>query len=174
MAAVNPDLMEACCGLGGQSNTGYRENLFLAPDDLTDAAAKIRDSGFFLEDVSCLDMKEGFQVVYHFDRYDKPGRICLRVMISRSNPEISSIASIFPGADWHERECYDFFGITFKGHPNLIPLLLDPDHDGPPPLIKTEAKRKDMFQLFPGWTGTPVQPDSEEFAQAISKTSTTP
>jgi NADH-quinone oxidoreductase subunit C len=56
-----------------------------------------------------------------------------------------SISDIFQGADWHERECCDFFGVTFDGHPNLIPLLL-PDNFGFHPLIKDEKKRVSLFE----------------------------
>ena len=168
IAKTNPRLMEACSGLGEQSNTGYRANIFVIAEDLMEAVSILDRAGYFIEDISCLDMQEGFQAVYHFDRFEIPFRVCLRVSISRETPELPSISSIFPGADWHERECSDFFGIRFTGHPNLIPLLLDPEHDGPPPLVKEESLRKDMHQLYPGWTGTPIKPGSDEFSEAIN------
>ena len=45
----------------------------------------------------------------------------------RDNPEIATILKVFPGANWHERETHDFFGIRFLGHPNLTPFLLPED-----------------------------------------------
>ena len=45
----------------------------------------------------------------------------------RSNPQIHTIAEIYPIAHWHEREIHEFFGIVFIGHPYLIPLLLPED-----------------------------------------------
>jgi len=42
---------------------------------------------------------------------------------------VPTISAVFPGANWHERETHDFFGIRFAGHPNLIPLLLPEDAD---------------------------------------------
>lgn len=161
-------LREDCSGSGKISDNGYNAEIYLAPEDLLQSVEKINQAGFFIEDVSCLDIKEGFQLAYHFDHFENHHRVCLRVLISRDNPQIPSIASLYPGADWHERECFDFFGIKFKDHPNLLPLLLDPDHDGPPPLIKEENKRKDMYQLFPGWTGNTIKPDSDEFSEAIN------
>lgn len=151
--------------------TGNDVDFFVAAQDLVEAAGKLDQAGFFLEDVSCLDMQEGFQLVYHFDRFSRPGRTTLRVMIDRDTPEIPSIHQIYPGADWHERECFDFFGVRFLNHPNLIPLLLDPDHDGPPPLLKKEADRKDLHQLYPDRTHTPVDVASPEFDQAITNCS---
>ncbi|WP_291321981.1 NADH-quinone oxidoreductase subunit C [Desulfonatronospira sp.] len=158
----------------GPSYTGYDADFFVAPQDLFKAVEKLDQTGFFLEDVSCIDMQEGFQIVYHFDRFDQPGRVGIRVMVSKDNPEVPSIYDIYPGAAWHERECYDFFGVRFKGHPNLLPLLLAPDHDGPPPLLKDESSLKDMHQLYPDRAHSPVSVDSQEFIQAITNCSNKP
>jgi NADH-quinone oxidoreductase subunit C len=49
---------------------------------------------------------------------------------------VPSIASIYPAADWHERETRDMFGIVFEGHPNLVPLLLPDDMTDHFPLRK--------------------------------------
>jgi NADH-quinone oxidoreductase subunit C len=53
----------------------------------------------------------------------------IRTRIRRDNPEIPTISPVFPGANWHERETHDFFGIRFSGHPDLTPLLLPEDAD---------------------------------------------
>ncbi|WP_045215960.1 NADH-quinone oxidoreductase subunit C [Desulfonatronovibrio magnus] len=165
---VSKSIKEACSLLADQSKTGYTADMLVNVQDILKAAQKVDEAGYFIEDVSCLDMKEGFMVVYHFAHFEKKGRVCLRAIVDRDKPDVPSVSSIYPGADWHERECYDFFGINFVKHPNLIPLLLDPEHDGPPPLIKEEGKRKDIYQLYPGLTGSTVSPDSKEFAEAIN------
>ena len=59
-----------------------------------------------------------------------------------------TISDSYPGADWHERECFDFFGIDFSGHPNLNYLLL-PENFGSHPLIKAEKARKSLADLMP-------------------------
>ncbi|GEM_PF-1108644 len=158
----------------GPQYTGYDADFFVAAQDLLNAVGRLDQAGYFLEDVSCIDMQEGFQVVYHFDRFDQPGRVGIRVMITKENPEIPSIYDIYPGAAWHERECFDFFGVRFKGHPNLLPLLLAPDHDGPPPLLKEESALKDLHQIYPDRAHTPVSVDSQEFIQAITNCSNKP
>ena len=56
-------------------------------------------------------------------------RVVVRARIPRDCPEIPTVSDIFPGANWHERETHDFFGIKFIGHPHLIPLLLPEDAD---------------------------------------------
>jgi len=70
------------------------------------------------------------EVVYDYNRTD--GELCrvvIRCRLDRDEPEISTISGIIPGADWHERETHDFFGIVFTGHPDLSPLLLPEDAD---------------------------------------------
>ena len=63
-------------------------------------------------------------------------------------PSLPTISGVYPGADWHERECFDFYGIDFAGHPNLYNLLL-PENFGSHPLIKAEKARKSLADLMP-------------------------
>lgn len=70
------------------------------------------------------------EVVYDFNRTD--GELCrvvVRCRLERAKPEIPTICQLIPGANWHERETHDFFGIKFLGHPDLSPLLLPEDAD---------------------------------------------
>jgi len=69
------------------------------------------------------------EVVYDFAHYQENCRVVARTRIPRDNPEVPTISSIFQGANWHERETHDFFGIQFVGHPDLTPLLLPEDAD---------------------------------------------
>ncbi|WP_374279562.1 NADH-quinone oxidoreductase subunit C [Desulfovibrio sp.] len=74
-----------------------------------------------------IPQEDELEVVYDFNRFSARHRVCLRVRTPRSNPEIATIAEIYPIAHWHEREIHEFFGIVFVGHPYLIPLLLPED-----------------------------------------------
>lgn len=97
------------------------------------AAAEILDqAGFFIEAITGVDwLKEDqMEVIYDYSRND--GRLCrvvVRTRIPRAEPELPSIANVYPGANWHEREAYDFFGIRFLGHPDLTRILLPEDAD---------------------------------------------
>ena len=62
-------------------------------------------------------------VVYHLHSMVNNFRLRLKAALPISNPEIDSIVKIYDGANWMERETYDFYGIIFKGHPNLIRIL---------------------------------------------------
>ena len=74
-----------------------------------------------------IPQEDELEVVYDFNLYAARHRVCLRVRTPRSNPQIHTIAEIYPIAHWHEREIHEFFGIIFIGHPYLIPLLLPED-----------------------------------------------
>src|SRR5581483_3072696 len=92
----------------------------------------LRAEGAFdlLMDVTAIDNGEGvsprFTVVYHLLSTSRPGtyvRIAANCA-SDTEPTVPSIVSLWPGANWHERECYDMFGIKFEGHPDLRRILM--------------------------------------------------
>ncbi len=129
------------------AKTGFHAGMFIEKSELLNIATHLFENGYFLEDVSGLDVLEGILVVYHFDRYERSERLTVRVLTSHDMPSVPSIVSVFSGADWHERECFDFFGIIFENHPNLKPLLL-PDDLGFHPLLK-EKNRQSLYAVLP-------------------------
>jgi NADH-quinone oxidoreductase subunit C len=62
-------------------------------------------------------------VIYHLHNMPKNFRIRVKTFFPMSNPEIPTAVDIWKGANWMERETYDFFGVKFKGHPNLKRIL---------------------------------------------------
>ena len=74
-----------------------------------------------------IPQEDELEVIYDFNRFSARHRVSLRVRTPRSNPQIHTIAEIYPIAHWQEREVHEFFGIVFIGHPYLIPLLLPED-----------------------------------------------
>jgi NADH-quinone oxidoreductase subunit C len=77
------------------------------------------------------EREERFEVVYHLLSPYKNQRIRLKVHTDDETP-VPSITPLFPGADWFEREVYDFYGILFSGHPDLRRILTDYGFDGHP------------------------------------------
>lgn len=146
--------------------TGLDVCLVLEPDGLLAAVAVLDREEYLLEDVTAADLAEGFEVRYHFSLPTGPTRIALRLAVPREAPQVPSIAGIFPGADWHERECADFFGIVFVGHPNPHPLLLPEDFEGHP-LVKAPKARRSLAELLPpdalaAWgLAEPATPEAE-------------
>lgn len=64
-----------------------------------------------------------FAVVYHMHNWRDNVRIRIKCFLNAENPEIDTVTSLFLGANWQERETYDFYGIIFKGHPQLKRIL---------------------------------------------------
>ncbi len=121
---------------------GYHLDAQLSPEQLLPAAVILIESGFFIETITGVDwIKAGqLEAIYDFSRYDFDlCRVVLRIRTPRNKPTLPSITGIYSGANWHERETHDFFGIVFSGHPHLIPLLLPEDADFHPLLKDFKA-----------------------------------
>ena len=77
-----------------------------------------------------------YEVVYLLHRFgenhDENLRIRLKAGVEESDPSIDSVTSLWSGADWLEREAYDMFGMTFRGHPDPRRILMPKDYDGFP------------------------------------------
>jgi NADH-quinone oxidoreductase subunit C len=69
------------------------------------------------------DQEMQFAVVYHIHNLFKNIRLRLRVFLPADHPEVDSMSAVFSSANWQERETYDFFGIIFTNHPNLVRIL---------------------------------------------------
>jgi len=108
---------------------GYHGEATVSPDQVVAAAELLDQEGLALDTITGVDwMAEGqMEVVYDYFHPAKSLRVVVRTRIPRDKPELPSIHKIFPGANWHERETHDFFGIRFLGHPNLTPFLLPED-----------------------------------------------
>ncbi len=102
---------------------------------ITDAARRLRTAGFdYLLFVTAVDRpaESRFEVQYLISRFDDGRQLALVADIPREAPEIDTVRGVWAGADWHERETYDMFGIVFRGHPFLRRILLDENWPGHP------------------------------------------
>lgn len=75
-------------------------------------------------------------VYYHLESTKLKHKITLKVSTDRNKPEVSTVTEVWKGADWHEREAYDLFGIIFLNHPDLRRILMPYDWDAGYPLRK--------------------------------------
>lgn len=89
----------------------------------------------FLSDVTCVDWypsEPRFEVIYHLLSISKKERARLKVRLNSSSPVVESITSVWPGANYFEREVFDLFGIRFSGHPYLRRIMMPEDWEGHP------------------------------------------
>jgi len=110
---------------------GYHLDITVSPDQVVAAAKIARDQGFGMDTVTGVDWiaANQMEVVYDFFHPSCALHLVVRTRVPRDKPELPTIQSVFPGANWHERETHDFFDINFLGHPDLTPLLLPEDAD---------------------------------------------
>lgn len=79
------------------------------------------------------DAGKELHVVYHFVSITHGSRrVRVEVTCPDADPHVPSIAAIYPGVNWHERETWDFFGVIFDGHPALTRIIMPDDWPGHP------------------------------------------
>ena len=120
---------------------GYHLDVELPPGKIPEAAEILLKESFFIESITGVDWIDDGQLesVYDFNHFDELCRVVIRTRTDRENPAIPTISHIYQGANWHERETHDFFGIKYIDHPNLEPLLLPEDADFHPLLKDFKA-----------------------------------
>lgn len=131
-----PDAVEDVHVYGGDTT------LVVKPEHLVTVARFLRDTtGLvynYLSDVSAVDYypeynRPGrFGVSYHLLSMLYKRRLRLKVYLSEDNPSVETVTTIWPGANWLEREIQDMMGIDFKGHPDKRRLLMPEDWNGHP------------------------------------------
>lgn len=94
----------------------------------------------FCSSLSAIDWKDRLTLVASLSRINVSEvgakTIHVKVDVPRSGARVPSIAALYPGANWHERETYDMYGLRFEGHPNHRRILLPDNWQGGHPLLK--------------------------------------
>ena len=113
--------------------------LTIAREEIVNVCRAVQAAGYnFLADVTCVDgypAQPRFQVTYHILSHALKERLRLCVPVDASDASLRSITSIWPAANFYEREVFDLFGVRFDGHPNLRRIML-PEDFGAHPLRK--------------------------------------
>jgi NADH-quinone oxidoreductase subunit C len=166
---MTPDQMLAeLADVAGPSASGSDEFGLLAidvtPELWLPAAEAVRDrpalaAGFFDWLTAYDDRDAGLAVVAHVWSLQHRHAVTLRTRVPKDAPELPSLTSVWRGADWHERETYEMFGVRFAGHPNLVPLLL-PDGFEANPLRKDFVLASRVAKAWPG-AKEPGQSDAD-------------
>jgi NADH-quinone oxidoreductase subunit C len=159
---VTAELVEELKGLGLEAYEARGEVTVVAPaEDLLGTLRSVREHAHgsfdFLADLTCSDWPGSdprFWVAYHLLSIEHQHRMRVKVGLSLEpdggEPHISSVTSLFPGANWLEREVFDFFGVIFDGHPDLRRIEMPEDWVGYPlrkdePLAGVRTQYKGAF-----------------------------
>jgi NADH-quinone oxidoreductase subunit C len=109
----------------------------VTPDRYREVIQTLRDDDEFacdfLDFVGGVDRGEdGFDVVVQLYSTARRHQVRVKIAAGREDPHAPSISDLYPGANWHERETWELFGIQFEGHPQLVKLLLPEQFEGHP------------------------------------------
>jgi NADH-quinone oxidoreductase subunit C len=126
-----PDALE-----GGHAERG-EPTLFILPSQIVEVCRFLKEGQGFLRlsGITAVDWHPAaprFEVVYLLHSLDRNMRRRLKCWVAESVCEIDSVTSVWRSANWYEREVFDMFGITFRGHPDLRRILMPTDWEGSP------------------------------------------
>jgi NADH-quinone oxidoreductase subunit C len=110
--------------------------LTIPREEIVPAARCLLEAGYnFLEDVTAVDWLPAaprFQVSYHLLSHTYKQRLRLRVLLDEASPAVETVTSVWPSANYYEREVFDLFGIRFDEHPNLRRIMMPEEWTGHP------------------------------------------
>ena len=135
--------------------------IVVAPERIADIGLALRDEPSlrftFMADLTAVDWQEReprFDVVYHLLALDTHGVVRLKARVGDEDtpePELPTVADIWPSANFYEREVFDLFGIRFAGHPNLTRIVLPTDWVGHP--LRKDYPQTGIRLPEPHWGG---------------------
>lgn len=110
--------------------------LTLPRESIVAACRALQSAGYnFFCDVTCVDAypnQPRFRVTYHLLSHALRQRVRLVVPVSEGDASVDSITSVWPAANFYEREVFDLFGVRFGGHPNLRRIMMPEGYNGHP------------------------------------------
>jgi NADH-quinone oxidoreductase subunit C len=108
----------------------------VARENIVAACEAVKAAGYnFFEDVTAVDwfpQEPRFQLSYHIVSHGMKERVRLHVLLDSADASVPSITSVWPAANFYEREVFDLFGIDFPGHPRLTRIMMPEDWQGHP------------------------------------------
>jgi NADH-quinone oxidoreductase subunit C len=112
-------------------------SLEIAPASIVAVCRWLKDLlGFVrLADLTAVDLhprEPRFEIIYHLHSFARNERLRLKCRLAGDSAEVDSVTCVWRSADWHEREVFDLFGVTFRDHPNLRRIMMPEDWEGHP------------------------------------------
>jgi len=147
------DVVELCEGSlpgPGREEPGHAGDSFIVVPaerivDICDMLKTI-ERFFFdcLSDLTAIDRKEHFEIVYHLFSYRHNHSVVLKVKLPHDDaPQLKTMEGVWPVANWYEREVYDLFGVVFEGHSDLRRIMLPDDWVGHP--LRKDYKEEEDY-----------------------------
>ncbi len=110
--------------------------LTIQREKIRQACEILQKAGYnFFSDVTAVDWHPAeprFQVTYELLSHKLKERVRLNVMVGSDDPALESITSVWPAANYYEREVWDLFGVRFQGHPDLRRIMMPEEWEGHP------------------------------------------
>jgi NADH-quinone oxidoreductase subunit C len=123
----------------------------LSANDLLNVCENLhRNEKTYFDMLSCVTAIDNgpeantMEMIYNLYSIPYNHHLALKVILSRENPEVRTLSSIWKTADWHEREAFDMFGIVFIGHPDLRRILMPADWEGFP--LRKDYKQQEYYR----------------------------
>lgn len=131
---------QVCANVGRDSIVKVVDTLRTAPDLSCE----------YFTFLSAIDwQEEGFEVIVTLFSLRFSNTVVLKIRLPAGDARMPTLSGVFGGANWHERECAEMFGITFEGHPNPKKLYLSEDFEGHP-LLKSFKLASRTYKAWPG------------------------
>lgn len=133
---------------GPQPAALQTQDLVVAAERIAAAALYLRDKlGYaYLSDIAVVDYFAAglFELVYRFYHVDGGPPLVVKARVPRDRPELPALTPHWPGANFHEREAFDLFGVVFTGHPYLRRIYMWDEFEGFP-MRKDFPKQGDKY-----------------------------
>jgi NADH-quinone oxidoreductase subunit C len=125
--------------------------IIVPPDTLKNVCQELyRNPSTYFDMLSCVTGIDSgpevnsMEIVYNLYSIPFNHHLMIKVVLSRENPEVDSVTSIWRGADWLEREVFDMYGIKFSDHPDLRRILMPADWEGYP--LRKDYKHQEHYR----------------------------
>lgn len=125
--------------------------ILIAPDAIADIARYLAEEDeLAFDSLMCLSgvdlgvKEENLEIVYHLFSMTHRHTVVLKTILPKEDPHIPSVEHIWKTANWHEREAYDLYGITFEGHSDLRRILMPEDWEGHP--LRKDYKDPEFYR----------------------------
>ena len=136
---TSPDLAAvaaSCAGLFTPAEAQFDARIDVDRAHWTALAAELATTGLELSDLTALDPGEGRLEIVAWLLASPTLQVRIGTLLTDDDLSVGSLTGVFPSAEWPEREVFDLFGVTFRGHPDLTRILL-PDDAAIHPLRKS-------------------------------------